>query len=90
MNPTPQKAAPPKDKRYWLRLLTVFLVACVFALIFLTTFLGASFTWGLLYGPCGTSTRTPADANLPFEPVELYLLFHQNIGISTDAIQFIP
>ena len=70
MNPTPQNTTP-KDKRYWLRLFTVFLVACTFALIFLPTFLGASFTWGLLYGPCGYSGRTPADADLPFEPVTI-------------------
>ena len=71
MTPIPQKAASPKDKRYWLRLFTVFLVACTFALIFLPTFLGASFTWGLLYGPCGYSGRTPANVDLPFEPVTI-------------------
>ena len=71
MNTSSQKTTPTKDIRYWLRLTIVFLVACTFALVFIPTFLGASFTWGVMYGPCGYSSRTPADVGLPFEVVTI-------------------
>ena len=59
------------NRHYWLRLITFFVVAVSTALISLPLLAGVLTAWGLLYAPCGTSAKTPADYGLPAEAVTL-------------------
>jgi dienelactone hydrolase len=60
-----------RDRRYWLRLLTLFGVSLSVALISLPALMGVLFTIGLLYVPCGASSATPDDYGYNFEDVTI-------------------
>ncbi len=55
-------------RAYWLRLLRLFLVALVFALVVSPFILGVMSTWGLTHVPCYMG-GSPGDLGMAFEPV---------------------
>ncbi|GAB4437841.1 MAG: hypothetical protein Kow0031_19660 [Anaerolineae bacterium] len=61
----------PARSAYWLRLTAFFVGVLTLTLAGLPLLLGALFAGSLLYAPCGRSAATPADFNLPAEPVTL-------------------
>jgi hypothetical protein len=60
-----------RDRRYWLRLTTFFIVSLTIALLSLPAMLGTLFMVGLLYAPCSASSLTPADYGYSWEDVTI-------------------
>ena len=57
----------PRDRKYWLRLLLLFLLGLMVTLAAFPVVMGALFAQGLLYTPCSNDGRTPADYDLEGE-----------------------
>jgi pimeloyl-ACP methyl ester carboxylesterase len=60
-----------RSSRYWLRLLAFFAATLTIALLSTPILLGALFTLGLVYAPCGDNGLTPADYGYPGEATTL-------------------
>jgi uncharacterized protein len=58
-----------RDRKYWLRLLLLFLLGVTGALLGTPFLMGVRFARTLLYAPCSDNGRTPADYGLQGEPV---------------------
>ncbi len=61
----------PRDWRYWLRLLRLFIFALAAALFSLPLLMGALFTLALLYVPCSESSTIPSDYGYNWEDITL-------------------
>lgn len=61
----------PRGRQYWLRLLGLFLLALIIALLGVPVGMGALSAQALLYAPCSDDGKTPADYGLTGEMVTL-------------------
>jgi pimeloyl-ACP methyl ester carboxylesterase len=70
MTPTGKSSSAWHPRRYWLRLLRLFVVAVAAALVILPVMLGVVSMYALTHPPCSPG-GSPASINLPFEDITL-------------------
>lgn len=69
--PTPATLNSPTRSRYWRRLLLVLVILVSVAVIGTPVLAGFVLTYGLMYAPCDSGVRTPADFGHAYENVTI-------------------